>query len=238
MQTLAGADASLSRVWQVPDKPLSICVSRDVIDGIQRRGKRRFLRRRAEAGGILLGAVEHDGEDVTIRVEEFEKVPCEHLFGPAYSLSESDKENLRTTLQRAKSEGRFFPVGFYRTHARRGYNLDPDDQLLFSEFFPDANDIALLVKRRAIRSNRAAFFLRGDDAAGEPQPSLEVALRGGQRRKSSVPEPSDKQEAPESRGRPAAGNPALVLLLDAGASFVIPDSRVWSNGLLRRPADR
>jgi len=136
--------------------------------------------------------VEHEGEDVTIRVEDFKKVPCEHLFGPAYSLSEGDKENLRTALQRAKSEGRFFPVGFYRTHARRGYALDADDRLLFSEFFPDANDIALLVKRRAIRSNRAAFFLRGD-GAGEPSPGLEVALSGSQLGKSSSTEPADKQ---------------------------------------------
>ena len=105
MQTLAGADASQYLVWEVPDQPVSICVSRSGIDDTLRRSKRaslRLLRRRVEAGGILLGAVEHDGEHVTIRVEDLQEVPCEHLFGPAYSLSESDKEILRTTLKRCQ----------------------------------------------------------------------------------------------------------------------------------------
>ena len=196
MQSLVGAEASLYHVWQVPDKLASICVSRAVIGGILRRGKRGRLRpsrRRTETGGILLGTAEHEGEHVTIRIEESLEVPCEHLFGPAYSLSDGDKQTLRATLEKAKSQGRFFPVGFYRTHARRGCGLDADDLPLFSEFFPDPTDLALVVKRRAIRSNRAAFFFRED---GQSKPSLEAPVRGSRRKGPGAPEPSHKQEKP------------------------------------------
>ncbi len=213
MQSLVGADASLYHVWQVPGKLVSICVSRDVIGGILRRGKGGRLRpsrRRTETGGILLGTAEHEGEHVTVRIEESLEVPCEHLFGPAYSLSDGDKETLRTTLRKAKSQGRFFPVGFYRTHARRGCGLDADDLLLFSEFFPDATDLALLVKRRTVRSNRAAFFFR-EDGVEQSKPSLEVPVSGNRRKGSGAPEPADKQEKQEKPEGAACGRRGLPL---------------------------
>ncbi len=104
-----------------------------------------------------------------MQIEESLEIPCEHLFGPSYSLSGGDKEGLREVLEHCRKDGRLRPLGFYRTHTRPGLGLDADDLQLFPEFFPGELALALLAKRRAFGRRRAAFFIAGVQA-------LEVAL--------------------------------------------------------------
>jgi hypothetical protein len=205
MQTLAGAVDALHRHWEVPGKPMAIDLSRDVTGAILLEAGRGLIpRRRAEVGGILLGVVEA-GETVTVRVEACVELPCEHLFGPSYALSEIEKETLRHVLaQYAPGAGsELYAVGFYRTHTRRGLRLDSDD-LLLADFFPDRADLALLVKPRYLRRSRAALlFWEAPDS-----PAIQFSI--GKHDKldqpaSPEPEPESDPEpepADETAGRP------------------------------------
>src|ERR1700690_1397216 len=169
MQTLAGAEDALYQHWEVPGKPMAVYLSRAASGAILLEGKRGLSpRRRAEVGGILLGRVTVE-ETITIRIEACLQIPCEHLFGPSYTLSESEKQVLRHAVVRHSvgAETDIRGVGFYRTHPRRGLALDSDDMQL-ADLFPEGADLALLIKPRLLRPSRAAFFF-WDEARTEPQ---------------------------------------------------------------------
>ncbi len=168
MQTLAGAEDALYQHWEVPGKPMAVYLSRAVSGAILLEGRRGLMpRRRPEVGGILLGRVTVE-ETVTIRIEACIGIPCEHLFGPSYALSETEKQALRhAVLQYGSSaETELHAVGFYRTHTRRGFSVDSDD-LQLAEFFPEGADLVLLIKPRLLRPSRAAFFF-WEDAQTQP----------------------------------------------------------------------
>src|ERR1017187_4501968 len=169
MQTLAGAEEALYQHWEVSGKPMAVYLSRAASGAILLEGRRgRIPRRRAEVGGILLGRVTVE-ETITIRIEACLQIPCEHLFGPSYTLSESEKQVLRHVVIRhgVGAETDIRVVGFYRTHTRRGLALDSDDMQL-ADLFPEGADLALLIKPRLLRPSQAAFFF-WDDARTEPQ---------------------------------------------------------------------
>ena len=93
MQTLAVAKDALR--LEVPGEPMTIEVSRGLAKAILLQGTRGLIpQRRPEVGGILLGTVKA-GATTAIEIEGCLEVPCEHLFGPSYALSEGDKEALR-----------------------------------------------------------------------------------------------------------------------------------------------
>lgn len=183
-------------LWEVEGKPISVSISRAASREIVRRDRRRFswLRGRGpETGGILLGTVEREGERWKVSVEDSVAVPCEHLFGPQYALSEKDKQAFRAALELRKAEGTpLVPVGFYRTHRRAGFGLAPDDDVrLLSQFFSEPSGIVLLFKLRKVGRNRASVFFRENGevhteasdrvisirkrGAGRPAPSPEIA---------------------------------------------------------------
>jgi len=159
MQTLAGAEEALYQHWEVPGKPMAVYLSRAASGAILLEARRGLSpRRRAEVGGILLGRVTVE-ETITIRIEACLQVPCEHLFGPSYTLSEDEKQALRHAVVRhgVGAETDIRVVGFYRTHTRRGLALDADDMQL-ADLFPEGADLALLIKPRFLRRSQAAFF--------------------------------------------------------------------------------
>ena len=177
MQTLAGAEDALYQHWEVPGKPLTVYLSRAVTGAILLAGARGLIpRRRAEVGGILLGTVTV-AENVTVRVEACVELPCDHLFGPSYCLSESEKEPLRHSLaEYSPAAGpQIYAVGFYRTHTRRGLQLDADD-LQLAELFPERADLVLLVKPRLLRASRAAFFCWGDAESRPETAAIEFSV--------------------------------------------------------------
>ena len=159
MQTLAVAEEALYQHWAVSGKPMAVYLSRAASGAILLEGRRGLIpRRRAEVGGILLGRVSVE-DTITIRVEACLQIPCEHLFGPSYTLSESEKQALRHAVIRhgVGPETDIRVVGFYRTHTRRGLALDSDDMQL-ADLFPEGADLALLIKPRLLRPSQAAFF--------------------------------------------------------------------------------
>src|SRR5947208_14914957 len=80
--------------WQIPEKPISIQLSLDVIsrmNGPILEAFNALPRRGLEIGGLLLGRVER-GSPAKVIIEDFEAVESEHLHGPSYTLSARDNQ--------------------------------------------------------------------------------------------------------------------------------------------------
>jgi hypothetical protein len=162
--TPAGIEAGDAYVWSAPGHGFPVAIDYDVIDRLGeaiQRGIAAAPRSGLEAGGILLGTVE-DGENRTVRVEDFEPVPRARRDGAAYVLGDEDQTRFAEALERWKGGGgrRLRAVGFYRGHTRAGLSLDAKDQELLDRCFPEDTAIALLVKPLATAAARAALFCR------------------------------------------------------------------------------
>jgi TonB family protein len=147
--------------WEVPNKAISIQISLDLIDRLEREVIESFkavTKRGSEIGGVLLGRIAH-GDKRTVFVENCEPVACDYSRGPLYLLSDPDKDQLRQAMQRLKS-GPLSVVGFFRSNTRKDLVIDQDEDFaLGQEFFPDANQVFLLVKPFAMKPSAAGFFL-------------------------------------------------------------------------------
>src|SRR5260370_40530496 len=87
-------------VWRSNGEPFSVCFRREAMARLDEEvveGYRSLPKRGAEVGGILLGRVDRQAKSIV--VEDIEPIPCEHVTGPAYALSEADRRNWGTTRQ-------------------------------------------------------------------------------------------------------------------------------------------
>jgi hypothetical protein len=138
-------------VWQVPGQPAVIHLSIDVVDRLSAEIMRGFglvPKRGAEVGGILIGTVKSG----TIRIEDFETIPCTYARGPSYLLTDAERQSFEEACQRRGGEA----VGYYRSHTREGLALQPEDLQLLQRHF----QLALLVRPFATKPSVAGFFLR------------------------------------------------------------------------------
>ena len=145
----------------------------DVVDRINAdvmRGFGAVPKRGAEVGGVLLGSIE-TGETTVVRVDDFEIVPCEYRRGPSFYLSEDEQEFLGSVAANERA------VGYYRSHTRDGtMTLGTEDLDWIGRFFPNVNQVALLVRPFATKVNSAGFFVREDGAFPAETP-LEFPFR-------------------------------------------------------------
>jgi len=138
-------------VWQVPGQPVVVHLSIDVVDRMGAdimRGFGLVPKRGAEVGGILIGTVKSD----TIRIDDFEPVPCTYARGPSYLLTDAERASFDEACQRRGSEA----VGYYRSHTRDGLALQPEDLQLLARHF----QLALLVRPFATKPSVAGFFVK------------------------------------------------------------------------------
>lgn len=206
-------------VWEVADKPVSIHLDFNVLDRLAMdimRGFGAVPKRGAEVGGLLLGSIEHDGDKTIVRIEDFHAVPCDHLKGPSYLLTEKDEARFRDAAQRVHNAGEAGQqlVGYYRSHTRDGLGLSDEDVQLFEKYLGEASQIVLLVRPFATRTSTGAFFFQEN---------------GGFRRESSY------QEFPFKRRELGGGASAPIRNFPTDATTVesipddqpAPDLREW-----------
>jgi len=150
-------------VWGVPGKPRIVHLSLDVVDRLGTLASQSFARgdHPSEIGGLLLGTVP-PGDAPIVTVEDFRLVPCEHIRGTAYALSEKDRKVLADTLRRHHWDARLTPVGFWRTHARPGLYLDQDDFAVARDHFGDPPQVTLLISPGP-QGLSAGFFIWEED---------------------------------------------------------------------------
>ena len=161
-------------VWQVPGQPVAIHLSIDVVDRMgadMLRGFGAVPKRGAEVGGVLIGSIT-DGQVRTVRVDDFEAIPCTYARGPSYLLTDAERARFEETCRR-RSAG---VVGYYRSHTREGLSLQPEDIQLLDQHFPSAAQVALLVKPFATKPSLAGFFVR-KNGVFPPATPLEFPFR-------------------------------------------------------------
>jgi protein TonB len=118
-----------------------------------------------EVGGILLGTVVRRSLDApVVRVESFEPVESEHRRGSSYVLSDRDKNRVahRLVWWNKHHKQKLQPVGFYRTHTRRGLYLDNDDFSVLRSYFPEPESVFLLVRLSPGAQRVGGFFFWAD----------------------------------------------------------------------------
>jgi hypothetical protein len=193
-------------VWEVPDKPISIQLHFDVIDRVSPdilRGLGALKRRGAEVGGILLGRTE-GGPHPKVIVEDFAPVASEYLMGPSYNLSEKDLVAFEATLERWKSDpaGKLSVVGFYRSHTRDGLCMDDADMGLAHRYFPEPDNVFLLVKPFATRPCLGGFFFWEDGEINRAASYLQFPFQrrelGGGEPRAAAPPRTPQAEGPSS----------------------------------------
>ena len=156
--------ASSAFQWEVPDKSVTIHIDFDLVDRLGQEIMRGFgavPKRGAEVGGILLGSAEM-GDRTVVRIEDFVGIPCEHLRGPSYVLSERDMRAFDEALERCgPASGKpLYAVGYYRSNTRELLQLCPEDLEILETRFTGASAICLLVRPYAARVSEATVFFR------------------------------------------------------------------------------
>lgn len=223
-QPLSIPDASSYFVWEPADKQIAIQMGGDVVDHINHEVMRGFgavPKRGAEVGGLLLGTVEK-GEKCVVRIEEFVSIPCEHLRGPSYILSDSDLPALDRELaeRSADSGGPSHVVGFFRSNTREPMQLTEDDQALLEARFPGDDVICLLVRPFATRPGEAVFLTRENGRfSGEAQSGAFVFRR---KEMNLAPAPRRVRMAPDGLAR-SAESPQPELPVADGAQAAEPE---------------
>ncbi len=205
--------------WEVPNKAISIQISLDLIDRLEREVIDSFkavTKRGSEIGGVLLGRIAR-GDKHTVFVENCEPVTCDYSRGPLYLLSDPDKDQLRQTMQRLKS-GPLSVVGFFRSNTRKDLVIDQDEDFAIGqEFFPDANQVFLLVKPFAMKPSAAGFFL-WEEGHIQAESALQFPFRRSELMKlfpESIVQPGAEKAS-------AATAPATVAREERGGPMIVP----------------
>ena len=147
-------------VWEDPGDSIMIQVSLDLVERLGAAIERALGTgsRGMEVGGTLLGRT-LPGFGRAILIEDFELTPCEHLRGASYTLSAKDRRLFGARLAR-RPAGQV--VGYFRSHTRPGLYLDRDDLAVFSQYFPEAWQVFLLVRPSTEGPAAGGFFFWED----------------------------------------------------------------------------
>ncbi len=191
--------------WRPPGLAFSIRLSHDLIDRLQPEVMKGFWsvpKRGAEIGGVLLGRVEGNAADpeaeVTIFVEDYERVDCEYRRGPSYVLSALDRKRLSRALRRSGDQK---VVGYFRSHTRPGLYLDKDDMEVLQALFAAPSDIVLLVRPAATGPATAGFFIWEQDDMQRHATYLEFPFDRAELVKALAPElPPQPEAEPQGEG--------------------------------------
>lgn len=150
------ASSEAGYVWEDPGDSIMVQLSLDLIERLGAAIQQGIGTgpRGAEVGGILLGRV-LPGMGRAVLVEDVEPIPCEHFRGASFALSPRDRRVLSSRLSRRDPRQ---VVGYFRSHTRPGMYLDQDDFAVFSQYFPEAWQVLLLVRPSTDAVATGGFF--------------------------------------------------------------------------------
>jgi len=196
-----------SYLWQIPGKPLAVRIRLELIERLEHEvgEKSRSLSfRGSEIGGVLLGGVS-GGAPANVSIDAFELIPCDYSRGPLYRFSEADLARFRRAIELRRSSNGPRVVGFFRSHTRKGLNLDAEDVALFNELFREPHQVALLIRPYASKTSTAGIFIWENgsvqgDASYQEFPFCRSELEHGAGSESA----GSSQEAPAPAATPAA----------------------------------
>ncbi len=145
--------------WQPPAKDVVVLLKLSLVEHLQRLTK---ASGNEEIGGVLLGRSEmaqNTSAPRRVWVDDFAPIESEHVRGPAYALSARDTKALQRYLAGSRRAGGSLPVGFFRSHLRKGIYLDEADFALFQSHFAGPTDVFLVARPRPGDVPLAGFFV-------------------------------------------------------------------------------
>lgn len=199
-------------VWQASGQPVVIQLNIDLVDRLGAdilRGFGAVPKRGAEVGGILIGTIQ-PGAISTVRIDDFEAVPCSYARGPSYLLTEEERVSFDAACQ---SRGKDI-VGYYRSHTRDGLALQPEDIQLLERNFPSKDQVALLVKPFATKPGVAGFFVRENGVFPSATP-LEFPFRRWEMTGQEPPRRAPMQERKRREREPSEAREHSAALAEA-----------------------
>ena len=165
--------------WSVASTPLTIEYSLVVIEEIRHEvaeGFQKLSRGGIEVGGLLYGV--HDGK--TVRITAIRPSACEHANGPAFRLSERDRAVLADQMKQDREDPRLNGLvcaGWYVSHTRTEITLSDSDREIFSTYFHQPWQVALVIRPVRGGNMRAGFFVwEPDGTVNASQSYLEFSF--------------------------------------------------------------
>jgi hypothetical protein len=157
-------DAAGYYVWEVPGQAAVVRLRLDVVDRLAAEVMRGFgsvPKRGAEVGGVLIGTI-RPGIPGMVRIDDFEPVACEYRRGPSYQFTEEDGAALEDCWRRLQPSvsPAAYAVGYFRSHTRDGFSLEPEDLEMLDRLFPGPAHVALLIKPYGTKVSVGGFFIR------------------------------------------------------------------------------
>src|SRR5579871_478892 len=161
--------------WSVAESPVTVEYSLVAIEEIRHavaEGFQKLSRGGVEVGGVLYGS--RDGR--TIHVQSMRSIECEHSRGPAFLLSEHDRELLEEQVRRDLADPRLeglICVGWFLSHTRSEIMLSESDLEIYSTFFGAPWQVTLVIRPGRAGSMRAGFFVREADGSVKSESSYQ-----------------------------------------------------------------
>ncbi len=213
------AGSSAGYVWEDPGDSIMVQVNLDLVERLGAAVQRGLGegQRGTEIGGILLGRT-LPGFGRAVLIEDFELTPCEHLRGASHTLSPKDRRALAARLERRAPRQ---VVGYFRSHTRPGMYLDQDDFTVFSQYFPEAWQVFLLVRPATDGPATGGFFFWEDGDVNRRSPYRQFPFDCARLSTDEFPI-TDGQQAAAAPVRPT---PMLVQPVAAPASAPKPVGR-------------
>ncbi len=153
--------------WAAAESPVTVEYSLVAIEEIRQevaQGYQKLARGGIEVGGILYGA--RDGRTVSILA--IRPIVCEHARGPAFLLSDNDREMLEEQIRQEREDPRLegmLCVGWFLSHTRSDIMLSDSDLEIYSAYFGAPWQVTLVVRPGRGGSMRGGFFVREPDGA-------------------------------------------------------------------------
>ncbi|MBK7928012.1 MAG: hypothetical protein IPJ98_11120 [Bryobacterales bacterium] len=187
--------------WRAPGHEIEVVYSQAVMHDIVLRsldGLHSMPGVGLEVGGVLFGTA----DESEVRITASRELSCAHAKGHVFQLNEADESRLERLLSYYKEEPELAglaPVGFYVSRTKQNLSLTEDDVRLFAKYFPEPQQVVLVVKVARGLPTRAGFFVREPDGGlqtlmthreFEAAPASEAGLRPMSRaeREAAIPQ--------------------------------------------------
>jgi hypothetical protein len=170
-------------------------------------------KRGLEVGGVLYGRELPEGT----QIEGFEEAPCEHRYGPSYSLSPTDREQLSAMLEQSQ-KGRTPIVGFFRSFVSREPEIEAADEEFVRQHFPTGEFLFLLLHPQSVEHCSASIkvFRNGVAVDGEfPTFAFDPAAMRTVEPQVPQPPPPEPMPAPEPDQPEPPDDPTAVAAFEA-----------------------
>lgn len=201
------------KTWKPEASALAIEYAVSVMEDLRQAGEQGF--QTIPHGGIEIGAILFGTRtDSTVRICEWRPIECSHARGPGFILTPADLQRLSESLAQARSEmPGLEPVGWFHTHTRSEIFLSPEDIEIFSQYFPEPWQVALVMRLKKESPATAGFFVRQPDGALKSEASYQeftvrpdpFALTRPRRPTSAAARGTDRHpRPPRVEGRPPA----------------------------------